>query len=164
LGGLPLPGRAQYEGFPQLGNGIGSARLFLDALRRIRPPELWCPTTATLVTGEMAAPLVAKLAEKLRTGRNVRTTLSIVENRLLGRSVTTAGLLAGRDVARSLARGSIADLVIVPGTAVREGEGFIDGMTLDQLAARVRMPAFAATTPAEASGVLRRFDRRRRGR
>jgi len=164
LGGLPLPGRAQYEGFPQLGNGIGSARLFLDALRRIRPPELWCPTTATLVTGEMAAPLVAKLAEKLRTGRNVRTKLSIVENRLLGRSVTTAGLLAGRDVARSLARGSIADLVIVPGTAVREGEGFIDGMTLDQLAARVRMPAFAATTPAEASGVLRRFDRRRRER
>ena len=162
--GRPLPGRAHYEEFPQLANGIGCARLFLDAVRRIRPPKLQRRTTAALVTGEMAAPLVAKLAQKLRTGRNVNAKLYIVENRLLGRSVTTAGLLAGRDVARTLAQRDVGDLVIVPGTAVRDGEGFIDGMTLHQLSDRVRAPVFAASAPAEANAVLRRFHRRRRGR
>ena len=158
--GIPLPGRAQYEGFPQLANGIGCARQFLDEVRRIRPPKLRRRASVTLVTGEMAAGLVEELAVKLNAG-DVRAEVCVVANGLLGRSVTTAGLLAGRDVARALRRRKVADLMIMAGTAVREGEVFIDGMTLEDLSEQAGAPVVAAATPAEATASVRRFDRGR---
>ena len=158
--GISLPGRAQYEGFPQLGNGIGCARQFLDGVRRIRPPKLRRRASVMLVTGEMAAGLVEALAVKLNAG-DVRAEVCVVANGLLGRSVTTAGLLAGRDVARALRRRKVAELMIVAGTAVREREGFIDGMALEELSEQAGAPVVAATTPAEATAAIRRFDRGR---
>jgi putative radical SAM enzyme (TIGR03279 family) len=161
LAGLPLPGRAHYEGFPQLGNGIGCARRFLDGVRRLRPPQLRQPVSVCLVTGEMAAPLVSQLAARL-TSTSVEPEVRVVLNRLFGRSVTTAGLLAGRDIARAIGRGAVPDLVTVPGAAVREGEGFIDGMTTEELSDRVGRPVVAASAPAQVGAALRRFDRARR--
>ncbi|MBN1457885.1 MAG: DUF512 domain-containing protein, partial [Armatimonadetes bacterium] len=154
LSGAPLPGRAQYEGFPQLGNGIGSARLFLDRVRGLRPTRLGRTVRVTLVTGEMAAPLVELLAVRLREG-DVKADVSVVPNRLFGRAVTTAGLLAGGDVAAAL-RGRKTDLVIVPSTAVREGEGFIDSMTLDELSRKLNVRVAVAHTPGEATTAIRR--------
>ncbi|HUU55335.1 MAG TPA: DUF512 domain-containing protein [Armatimonadota bacterium] len=161
--GAPLPGRAHYEGFPQLGNGIGCARQFLDGVGRIRPPKLRRRVRVTLVTGEMAAGLVEKLAAKLKAG-DVRVEVCVVRNGLLGGSVTTAGLLAGGDIARALRRREKADLVIAAGTAVRGGEGFIDGMSLEELSRDVGAPVAAAATPAEAAAAVRRFDRGRAAR
>jgi putative radical SAM enzyme (TIGR03279 family) len=160
LAGLPLPGRARYEGFPQLGNGIGCARRFADGVRRLTPPRLRHRLSVSLVTGEMAAPLVGELAARLRRA-GVEATACVVSNRLFGRSVTTAGLLAGRDIARAVMGAGAADLVIVPGDAVREGQGFIDGMTPAELSHRIGRPVVAASTPAQVSAALRRFGRRR---
>jgi len=163
LAGLPFPSRAHYEGFPQLGNGIGCARLFADRVRRLKPPRLRHRVSVCLVTGEMAAPLVAQLAARLMN-RHVEPRVCVVRNRLFGRTVTTAGLLAGRDIAQALGGQVESDFVIVPGTAIREGEGFIDGMTLEQLSARIGRPVIAASTPAEVTAALRRFDRGKRRR
>ena len=158
---LPVPGRAVYEGFPQLANGIGGVRLFLDGLKRLRPLRLPRPLRATLVTGEAAAELVQALACKLETGGSVSAKVCVVENRLLGRSVNTAGLLAGRDVARALRRERTGDVVLVPKTAIREGEGFLDGMTTDELSKKVDASVLVAGSPREATAALRRHDRER---
>jgi putative radical SAM enzyme (TIGR03279 family) len=164
LSGLPFPGRGSYEGFPQLGNGIGCARLFLEGVRRMRPPRLRQFTRVTLATGEMAAGLVKEMARKLAAGGRVSAQVCVIENRLLGRSVTTAGLLAGRDIARALAGRDLGDLVIVPAGAVREGEGFLDGMTVEALSRRVGAPVVAAAGPREVTAALRRLDRERDAR
>jgi NifB/MoaA-like Fe-S oxidoreductase len=164
LSGLPFPGRGSYEGFPQLGNGIGCARLFLEGVRRMRPPRLGHFTRVTLATGEMAVGLVKEMARKLEAGRSVSAQVCVVENRLLGRSVTTAGLLAGRDIARALAGRDLGDLVVVPAGAVREGEGFLDGMTVEALARRLGVPVVAAAGPREVTAALRRLDRGRDAR
>ncbi len=160
--GMPLPERSEYEGFAQLSNGIGNARLFVDGVKRIRPPRLQRPLAVGLVTGEMAAPLVAQLGAKLGAG-DVRPHLCIAVNDLLGRSVTTAGLVAGRDVARALA-GAEVDLAIIPGTALKDGTVFLDDMTLEELSRAVGAPVAAAATPAEATAAIRRFGRRRQRR
>jgi len=158
---LPVPGRAVYEGFPQLANGIGGVRLFLDGLKRLRPLRLPRPLRATLVTGEAAAELVQALARKLETGGSVSAKVCVVQNRLLGRSVNTAGLLAGRDVARALRRERTGDVVLVPKTAIREGEGFLDGMTTDELSKKVDASVLVAGSPREATAALRRHHRER---
>jgi NifB/MoaA-like Fe-S oxidoreductase len=159
--GRRLPGRPQYEGFPQLSNGIGGARLFLDSVRRIRPPSLRHPLRVTLVTGEMALPLVEQLAERLADGGSVSALAAAVRNGLLGRSVTTAGLLSGADIARALRSVDVGELVLVPAAAVREEEGFLDSMTLCDLSRRLGVPVVPAGTPAEASAAIRQYDRRR---
>jgi NifB/MoaA-like Fe-S oxidoreductase len=155
--GAPLPSRAEYESFAQLSNGIGGARLFLEGVGRRRPPKLRCKLAVLLVTGALAAPLVEALAVKLRQG-GVEAKTCVVQNRLMGRQVTTAGLLAGRDIARAVrSTGIKADLVVVPGTAVREPEGFMDSMTLQELSEHIAMPVVAAADPAEVGALLRRF-------
>jgi putative radical SAM enzyme (TIGR03279 family) len=161
LSGIPLPGRAQYEDFPQLGNGIGCARLFLDSARRIRPLALDRLLSVMLVTGEMALPLVRQLGRRLEAGGSVKATVHAVANRLFGRLVTSAGLLSGADIANSLRSRDVGDLVIVPADAVREGEGFLDGMTVRELSERLAVPVAPAATPAEASAAIRRHARAR---
>jgi putative radical SAM enzyme (TIGR03279 family) len=160
--GIEIPPRSHYEGLWQLGNGIGGVRLFLDHLRRLRPVKLGRPAQVTLVTGEGAASLVQSLAEKLAQGGSLEAEVVVVRNHLLGRSVTTAGLLAGRDIARALRHSGVGDIVLVPGSAVREGEGFLDGMMLAELAGIVRAPVVAVSSPLEAARAVREFDRARR--
>jgi len=156
--GLPIPARAHYEDFPQLGNGIGGARLFLDDLARMRPVDLSRPTHVTLVTGEMAAELVCALARKLEMGQNVRVEVCVVPNHLFGESVTTAGLLTGRDVRAALRGREVGDAVILPATAIREGEGFLDGMTVEELAKQAGARVVTAHSPREVGELLHRRD------
>jgi putative radical SAM enzyme (TIGR03279 family) len=152
--GLPLPSRREYEDFPQLGNGIGGVRLFLDDLAKLKPVSLKRPTRVTLVTGEMAAPFVRALAEKLEMGQNVTAQVCVVRNRFFGASVTTAGLLTGRDIVAALRECGVGEVVVIPGTAVREGEGFLDGVRVEELG----VEAHVAHTPGEVRELLQRKD------
>jgi putative radical SAM enzyme (TIGR03279 family) len=159
LTGALLPERCEYETFPQYDNGIGCARRFLDSIQRVQPVASEHPVSVALVTGEMAAPLVRELAAAL-AGPGVQATTVVVPNKLLGRTVTTAGLLAGRDIAAVLQRRPGFDIILVPGTAVREGVGFLDDMTLPELYRMLGTPVIAATTPGEAAAALRKFVRK----
>jgi putative radical SAM enzyme (TIGR03279 family) len=161
LANKTIPRRDAYEGFWQLGNGIGGVRQFLDELGRVRPAKVKKPLRVALVTGRAAEELVRTLAAHLELGSQLRATAVGVSNALFGRLVTVAGLLAGQDIARALGRGRY-DVVIVPATAVREGEGFIDGMTLSELENAVGAPVMTAGSPLEAARVLRAFARSRR--
>jgi len=164
LARMEIPARREYEGFWQLGNGIGGVRLFLDELARLRPLKLKRPVRVTLVTGEGAAELVRALAERLEAGGSVSAEVVAIRNRLFGRSVTTAGLLAGGDVARALRGKGGRDIVLVPATAVREGEGFLDGIKLETLETIAGAPVVAVGSPLEAAAALRAWGRARRAR
>jgi len=164
LTGIPLPGRADYEGFWQHGNGIGCARLFLDEVRRLRPLRLRRRISVTLVTGEMAAGMVTGLAGELKRLGPLEVGVCVVRNRLLGRTVTTAGLLGGRDIVRALRKMPPADLVILPATAVREGEGMLDGMTLEEMARLSGAEVVPALGPREAVRAIGQYARTRGAR
>jgi putative radical SAM enzyme (TIGR03279 family) len=157
--GRPIPSRASYEEFPQLGNGVGCVRLFLDDLKQMRPVDLRRPARVTLVTGEQAAELVRALARKLEIGQNVRAQVCIVPNRFFGESVTTAGLLTGGDIIAALQRAGAGDVVILPATAVREGEGFLDGVTVEEVARAIGAPVLVAAGPRDAAAAVREWDR-----
>ena len=148
LAGEPFPSARHYEGYPQLENGIGLARRFLDQLARLRVPPLPA-RSVTLVTGQSARPLAAALAAKLLAGGLSRARVIAVSNRLFGPSVTVAGLLAGRDVLRASRGRSLGDLVLVPGAAVRD-ELFLDDVPLSELSEKLGVRVEAASTPRQA--------------
>jgi len=144
--GREVPPAARYDGFPQLENGIGMTRDFLDRLRRRR--RLF-PTatrrgerTFTLVTGELFAPILepAVRAAVERTSEPVEIRIVPCANQFFGRSVTVAGLLTGSDIARSLEGRELGDRVLLPPATLNDDGLFLDDMPIAALAERFGVP------------------------
>ena len=121
-----IPSSEDYDDFPQLENGIGMARKFLDALESVKIPNF--EGKVLLVTGTLAYNLIKKLANKFKkTG--ITTEVISVKNRYFGDSVEVAALLGGWDLMGLLSVKDF-DLAILPPDIVN-GEGlFIDGCSL----------------------------------
>ena len=148
LARVDFPSANAYEGFPQYENGIGGCRLFLDELEDLGKRRLCvAPGRYVLVTGELASPIIHKLADFLNGFRGVEARMCITLNNYLGQSVTVAGLLAGLDVQQQLANFDPEETALIPNIALNEGR-FLDGMTIGELEASVPCRVVAVpTTP-----------------
>lgn len=141
LAGRRIPGRRRYGTFPQVGNGVGLVRLFLDEARallrrRLAPP----PAGGTVITGMAPRRIVGEFLEELSRRSGARFEALPVANRLMGPGVTVTGLLSGRDVADAL-RGRGAERVFLPRVCLRDaGDLLIDGMSPDDLSREAGAP------------------------
>ena len=133
--GLPIPEAKAYDGFPQLDNGVGLVRSFIDDWRTAAADHpsggYDSPLFVDVVCGMSVTPVFRALLEALAVpGLSVR--LLPVENRFFGPSVTVSGLLTGADILASLApSGARGRAVVLPRCALRTGEDiFLDDMTL----------------------------------
>jgi putative radical SAM enzyme (TIGR03279 family) len=147
LGGVEIPPARHYEGFPLLEDGVGLVRRFIDGWERVGrglPRSPWrlaaakarAPSGArrvSVVTGEMFAPLLAALVKQLDVS-DVATDVVPVVNDFFGPGITVAGLLTGQDILAQLSARPPADLVLVPGVALKEGAGvFLDDLSPQDL-------------------------------
>ena len=131
LAGRDVPPAAYYEDYPQLENGVGLIRSFVDDFhaawrywrKRMRPGRL------RVVTGTAAAGMWRYLASLL-AGAGVELEVRPVANRFLGASVTVAGLLAARDILAALAGAERIPTFVPRVTVQRGGDLFLDGMTV----------------------------------
>jgi len=154
LAGETFPSAAAYEGFPQLGNGVGGCRRFLDEFRRAarRLPAAVAPRRFTVVTGELAAPVLAGALERLDRVAGVSLEAVAVPNRFFGGTVSCAGLLTGRDILEALAGRGAGGEVLIPSVALKDDEDiFLDDCTLAELAERLGRPV--RRVPATARGL-----------
>ena len=143
--GRSVPPEPHYDGFPQLENGIGMTRVFLNRLARQRRVFPWRDgrkRRVTVVTGSLFQPIIepALTAKLTRTGEPVEVSVAGVENKFLGPSVTVAGLLAGRDILRVLRGRDLGDAVFIPPATLNDDDLFLDDLTLEGLRAEVGAP------------------------
>ena len=143
LTGRPLPDASYYDAFPQLENGIGMVRSFLDtwdeASKRL-PVRTAEAVRVGLLTGRLAERILVPLVARLNTIENVQVDLLPVDNDFFGHGITVSGLLTGRDIAARVRDGIQRDLVLLPPNCVN-GEGLtLDDMTVPQLAEKVGVP------------------------
>jgi len=132
--GLPLPPEEWYGDFLQVENGVGAVRFLQRAVAEAGPAfEGWKGRSIAVVTGTSMAPLMPQVLEPLAAISGARFDLVTVENQLFGPRVTTAGLLAGRDIRRELASRPRYDLALVPGEALNDDQLFIDGLSWAEL-------------------------------
>lgn len=128
-----------YDGFPQYENGIGLVRAFLDefddalaeaageARDRALQGERAYPVA--LLTGELFAPTLARLAPRLRA-LGVDARVVPVRNAFLGGNVSVAGLLTGRDAVDAVRRDGAPGTYLLPAVVVNS-----DGLMLDDVPA-----------------------------
>lgn len=161
--GVEVPSARRYEGFPQLEDGVGLVRLFIDDARRVAsrlPKSASKRCTATMVTGELAGPLLRDFAGVLSRVDNIEVNVCVVHNRFFEGGINVAGLLTGRDLADALnAMGDgVGERVLVPAIMLRDPDRdvFLDDMTVEQFAAAVnrRVCVVDRTPSAAARAVL----------
>ncbi|MBP2649845.1 MAG: putative radical enzyme [Firmicutes bacterium] len=149
--GQPIPEYNYYDGFPQLENGIGLVRSFLNEWQECDFSQVSYdkPCHLDIVCGVSAAKILKPLFEELVVPKLI-IRLVPVENSFFGHKVTVTGLLTGQDIVTAL-KGveGPRDGVILPGVALRKGEHvFLDGVTVDEVAeslgTTVRCAYFAA--------------------
>ena len=110
MAGLDVPPAEEYDGFPQLENGVGLTRVFLDEILDIRDCRSWV-ARVTLVCGTLIAPLLERKATELS---QMEVEVVPVENRFFGPTVTVSGLLTGRDVIAALQNRDLGEVVFLP--------------------------------------------------
>ena len=128
--GQKVPSARNYEGYPQLENGIGILRQFIDkehrAIRRLRGAEIQKECVIAL-TGELAAPTLRNFAQRIKGECGADIRVEAVENCFFGRSVTAAGLITGSDIIKHLSK--LSDVrgcdVLIPSVMLRDGR-FLD--------------------------------------
>jgi len=154
--GAALPPARFYDGFTQYENGIGMMRSLLEDWRRVRRRLAHTRLNVrrvTFVTGTLAAPTLARIADDLATRAGIAVSMIAVENRFFGPRVNVAGLLVSRDIAEALRGRDLGDVCILPRYALDyTGERFLDDRTPGELQRELAVPlGFASTT----SDVLR---------
>lgn len=118
-----------YDDFPQIENGIGMTRNFIDEFtaEKISADKNF---SVDVVSGTSFAKVLRGLI-----GDNPNVRLVPVVNKFFGERVNVSGLLTGGDIIDALkAIGGRRDKILIPATALKSGEEiFLDDVTLDDL-------------------------------
>jgi putative radical SAM enzyme (TIGR03279 family) len=155
LCGREVPGRAHYEEFDQIENGVGLVRNFLEDWKRLEkklPAALNRPITATLVTAELITPTFQPLIDRLNRIENLDLNLVTIKNRTFGPTITVAGLLTGHDVIDTLKTyvlqgHSLGEVLFLPQIMLdKKGYGarFLDDLTPAEVEAELGLSVVMA--------------------
>ena len=140
-GQLP-PQSAYYDAFPQIENGIGMVRSFLDCWNKdmaLLPDKLTNPLHLAMVTGELAVGFMRPIVAQLNSIQGLLVDLLPVANDFFGRGITVSGLLCGEDLLSNI-EGGPWNLVLLPPNCIN-GEGLtLDDKTVPELEAAAGVP------------------------
>ena len=128
MAGAELPPARHYRDFPQIENGVGMVRTFLnqfDAALKKKPVKT--NARGTICTGKVFYPYLNECVERL--GGDLRVVA--VESRFWGSGIGVAGLLTGSDFIQGL-RGNVhGDFVVLPSESmIGDDYLFLDDLTL----------------------------------
>jgi NifB/MoaA-like Fe-S oxidoreductase len=152
LAGEGVPPARDYEGFPQLENGIGMLRETIDrwgaGTDGIRPRST-PGERVVVVTGASAGPTLRDLLEA-KPPVGVVASVCVVRNDYFGETVTVSGLLVGADIERAVREHGPGDRVLLPANCLKQGEIFLDDMPRADLERRLGVPIQVGFDPPDA--------------
>ncbi|SDG55051.1 putative radical SAM enzyme, TIGR03279 family [Selenomonas sp. WCT3] len=138
LAGREVPPTDFYDGFPQLDNGIGLTRSFLNDWEKAEASHdsYEEPVYLDVVTGTSVAPILKQLADSVQK-QNLHIRIVPVKNDHFGHTVNVSGLLTAKDIMKTLDElpGKRTG-ILIPESALRSGEDiFLDDVTLEEFQA-----------------------------
>lgn len=132
-----VPSTRHYDGFPQVEDGIGITRMFLDDARKIVRRGSRIPVNG--LPGLIAcATLIGPTMEREVAGVNAATgsklDVAVVENKFFGPEINVSGLLTGQDLVSTLADRPGDSPVYISTTMISRRTGtLLDDMTIEDL-------------------------------
>ncbi len=145
-----LPPESHYEDYPQIGNGVGSIRLFLkqfqETATRILPTRLAIPRTLTWVVGNAVETAFQPLIQQLNAVEGLVVNLAAIRSNYWGQEITVTGLLTGQDLLDNLQQRDLGDGILLPSVMLKhEDTRFLDDMTVEEVAHQLGTPILPVT-------------------
>jgi putative radical SAM enzyme (TIGR03279 family) len=143
--GLPLPTRAHYGDYPQIEDGVGMVRRFVEqakkTLKKTPPAFLQSGSLrGTVATGELFYPILTEYVNEMNKRWQTRLKTVAVKNNFFGEEVTVAGLIAGGDFLKAKASFEGDFLIIPEQSCLKSNHIFLDDMTVEDLERQLKLP------------------------
>ncbi len=140
LAGREFPEASVYDDFPQLENGVGMARKFINEIKAGWKglPETIKERHVHLITGTSAQGLFEGWRDLLmKQVSGLTLTVHVIRNDFFGPSVTAAGLITAQDVADQLGDLS-GEEFLIPRVMLKADENiFLDDLSVEWLEEKV---------------------------
>lgn len=134
---IPVPESEEYEGFPQLENGVGliasMQEEFDSAMKMLKKKKR--KRHVSIATGEIAGGFISSLARRIENACDgVSVDVYPIKNNFFGGGVTVSGLVCGCDIIEQL-RGVIkTDILLIPHSMLRDDDNiFLDDTTVEDV-------------------------------
>ena len=145
--GIPIPEADYYEGYPQIENGVGMLRSFMDdfslAWEDISDMKdcLASERCVSIATGVASYPMISEMAKRLESFiKGLKVSVYEIKNRFYGESITVSGLLTGKDISEQLSGKDLGEELFIPENCLKDGEDvFLCGMTVDELSSALEV-------------------------
>ena len=142
LAGRDMPSEWEYDGYPQIENGVGMTRSFMDeayaALENICGKRFDTKEkTISAVTGFLFYNSLKTICEKIQEIADVSINIFPIRNDFFGHLITVSGLITGGDMIaqlRQVDRELLGDKLLIPSNMLRSGEEvFLDDLTVSDV-------------------------------
>lgn len=133
----PIPEEDYYDGYPQIENGVGMTRSYLnefyDYLDSYEGDER--ARSVSVVTGELFYKCSLEMADAInKKYPNIDIKVYKIINDFFGHTITVTGLLVGKDIIDQLKGKDLGDELLLPANTLKWGEDiFLDDVSLDEL-------------------------------
>jgi putative radical SAM enzyme (TIGR03279 family) len=143
IAGWDLPQAEDYEDYPQIGNGVGSIRQFIqqfdNAFDRLQPPQVNPPRKLIWVVGNAVEKAFEPIARQLNQIPGLEVNMVALCSHYWGQNITVTGLLTGQDLLEALQGLDLGDGILLPSVMLKQGEPrFLDDMTVEELAGSLK--------------------------
>ncbi|ESA37503.1 hypothetical protein N836_36395 [Leptolyngbya sp. Heron Island J] len=157
-----LPPESHYETYPQIGNGVGSIRLFLkqfETAAQTLPDRVTPARHFTWVVGNAVEKAFEPIVERLNQVDGLTVTMAALNSEYWGQSITVTGLLTGYDILGKLKERHLGDGILLPSLMLKRGQHatpedtfFLDDMALSDLVHQLQCPVWPVD---DIAGLLR---------
>ncbi|MEA5496162.1 TIGR03279 family radical SAM protein [Limnoraphis robusta] len=148
-----LPPTSHYEDYPQIGNGVGSIRKFLQefetAIAKF-PNSRQTPRKFTWVVGNAVEVAFRPVVQRLNQISGLTVEMVPLCSQYWGQTISVTGLLTGQDLLESLKGKDLGDGILLPSVMLKhEDTLFLDDMSVGELSAQLNVPILPVTDVEE---------------
>ncbi|RIK38596.1 MAG: DUF512 domain-containing protein [Chloroflexi bacterium] len=135
----PIPPASTYDGFPQIEDGIGITRMFIDDARAVvrrakRAPSSVHGRPAIIACGTLIGRTMEREVAAVNAATGARLDVVPVENTFFGSEINVSGLLTGRELQRVFTGRPGSEPLFISTTMLsRRTNTLLDDITLDDL-------------------------------
>ncbi|MEO0377685.1 MAG: TIGR03279 family radical SAM protein, partial [Cyanobacteria bacterium P01_A01_bin.17] len=137
IAGQPLPPASHYENYPQIDNGVGSIRLFLQQFQQAAlalPSQVDPARCYTWVVGNTVARAFQPIIERLNQVQGLEIKMAALASHYWGQTMTVTGLLTGQDILKALQGQDLREGLLLPQLMLKYGtHEFLDDTTVEQI-------------------------------
>ena len=138
LTGRELPTIEEYEGFPQLENGVGLMKSLEDEVVEVlekTDDKLIRDKRVIIATGTLAQDFMEKIAYKIsQKFKSLEIKVVPIVNNFFGETITVSGLITAKDLIEQLEDYKDIDKIVIPRSMMKSDEEiFLDNISIEEV-------------------------------